>query len=49
MGWSWHEAGGFRSIDFIDRMVIDPQTPTTLYAVTTFDGVQKSTDAGVSW
>ncbi len=30
-------------------LVIDPRTPTTLYAGTSFWGVFKSTDAGASW
>ena len=40
---SWHGTGG------ITALAIDPQTPSTLYAVTCERGVFKSTDGGASW
>src|SRR5207249_6495890 len=33
----------------INALAIDPQTPTTLYAGTSGDGVFKSTDGGGNW
>ncbi len=33
----------------INALAIDPQTPTTLYAGTSGDGVFKSTDGGTTW
>src|SRR5438093_2141363 len=33
----------------VSALAIDPQTPTTLYAGTRFDGVFKSTDGGGTW
>src|SRR5437773_7234957 len=33
----------------INALAIDPQTPTTLYAGSSGDGVFKSTDGGGSW
>ena len=34
---------------FMSRIVIDPSSPQTLYAGTMQQGVEKSTDGGVSW
>src|SRR3989441_8533889 len=41
--YSWHGSGN------ITALVIDPKTPTTLYAVTCDRGVFKSTDGGATW
>lgn len=40
-----------QTLSFIDAIVVDPVTPTTVYAGGTFSsgGVFKSTDGGVSW
>lgn len=37
-------AGGY-----IDQVAVDPQKPSTVYAVTTGRGLYKSTDAGATW
>ena len=38
---------GLRSC--ITELAMDPQNPDTLYAVTDFDGIFKTTDGGISW
>ena len=47
MTWSDHGATGLN--DCVFAITIDPQNPCTLYAVTYFRGLVKSTDAGESW
>ena len=39
------------SPSFFDLLVIDPKTPTTLYATLSYsgDGILKSIDGGVNW
>src|SRR6185295_8550620 len=46
-GASWSEA--LRANDAVTSVVIDPQTPATLYAGAGFGGVVKSTDGGTIW
>lgn len=49
-GGSWVEIdNGFNANRLIVTLVIDPQTPTTLYAADFLGAVFKSTNAGASW
>jgi photosystem II stability/assembly factor-like uncharacterized protein len=49
-GTTWSAANtGLPSPPAIDQLVIDPQTPTTLYARSFAGGIFKSTDGGGSW
>ena len=47
-GASWQAAGTGSELTNISALVIDPATPTTLYAGT-YNGVYRSRDGGESW
>ena len=48
-GANWGSASSGLPGSPVRVLVVDPQTPATLYAGTTGDGVFKSTDEGTSW
>jgi photosystem II stability/assembly factor-like uncharacterized protein len=49
-GATWSAANiGLPSPPAIEQLVIDPLTPTTLYAVSSAGGIYKSTDGGGTW
>jgi len=45
---SW-SVTGLPGVGLVHSLAIDPLTPTTLYAGTSYDGVFKSANSGVSW
>jgi photosystem II stability/assembly factor-like uncharacterized protein len=47
-GATWQPAGTGSELTNISTLVIDPATPTTLYAGT-YNGVYRSRDGGESW
>jgi photosystem II stability/assembly factor-like uncharacterized protein len=47
-GSTWRTLGGLRG-DSIDALAIDPQSPPTIYAAVSFQGIFKSTDGGSHW
>ena len=49
--WTEFAAGkdGLPATFFVDGMAIDPSNPSTVYAVTSGNGVYKTTDGGTSW
>jgi photosystem II stability/assembly factor-like uncharacterized protein len=50
-GESWNKIRIFSAVepDHIDQILIDPLTPTTIYAAVFNQGLIKSTDAGETW
>lgn len=46
-GATWAASGNLSQVT--NTIVIDPQTPSTLYAGTNSEGVYKSTDGGATW
>ena len=43
--WTWHPTGAFS----IQCIIVDPNTPTTLYVGTETGGVFRSRDSGITW
>ena len=48
-GASWSQVSADLNGRFVETLLVDPQTSSTLYAGTRGAGIWKSTDAGVSW